>query len=347
MAYNVRFLQGSQTNFDALKEAGSLNKNTFYYVNEKDLYLGEIKLSNDADIKDAVSRIAVNESEIADIKAELDALVDPEGTGSGSITTQIATLRNELLELINANSTAIEAEETRATKAEAALETKINGVSQTATDAIAMAGENQTAIGTINEKIAGLDELETAVESHTTAIETLVGEDEGLSARAIALQELTKQLVPETAQESMDTLAEIAAWIQAHPADASAMNAAIEKNAKDITSLTSLLDGTNTTVASLSELLTAVDELAKDNQNDISSMQDLLSAITNETSGILATAKGYTNEEIEKLALGSASKMDASAFEAAGSANAALQEAKAYTDESLSGALTWGSIVTE
>ena len=66
---------------------------------------------------------------------------------------QIATLRNELLELINANSTAIEAEETRATKAEEALETKINGVSQTATDAIAMAGENQTAIGTINEKI--------------------------------------------------------------------------------------------------------------------------------------------------------------------------------------------------
>lgn len=237
MAYNVRFLQGSQVNFDALKEAGSLNKNTFYYVDEKDLYLGEIKLSNDSDIKAAVSRISVNESEIADIKAELDALVDPEGTGSGSITTQIATLRNELLGLINDNKDAIAEEVERATKAEGALDTRIGEVSQVAADAKDLAEENQEAIGTINEKIAGLDELETAVGNHTTAIEALVGEDEGLSARTIALQELTKQLVPEAAQESMDTLAEIAAWIQAHPADASAMNAAIEKNTQDISSL--------------------------------------------------------------------------------------------------------------
>lgn len=36
-----------------------------------------------------------------------------------------------------------------------------------------------------------------------------------------------KQLIPESAQESLDTLSEIAAWIQDHPDDASAMNAAI------------------------------------------------------------------------------------------------------------------------
>lgn len=347
MAYNVKFLQGSQNSFDTLKAAGSLNKNTFYYVEEKDLYLGDVKLSNDADIKDAVSRINVNEAEIADIKAELDALVDPDGTGTGSITTQISTLRNELLALINANTTAIETEETRATKAEEALGKRIDGVSQIAGDAISMAGENQTAIGSINEKIAGLEDLKTTVLGHTTTINTLVGEDEGLSVRTIAFQELVKQLVPETAQESMDTLEEIAAWIQAHPGDAATMNAAIEKNTTDIGSLTSLLNTTSGKVSSLEDLVAEVNDLAKENQGNISSMQDLLLTITDENSGILALAKKYTNDEITGLALGSASKMDASAFDGAGSADAALSTAKAYTDESLSGALTWGSIVVE
>ncbi len=58
-------------------------------------------------------------------------------------------------------------------------------------------------------------------------VTTLIGEDAGKSARTIANEELAKQLVPENAQESLDTLAEIAAWIQNHPGDASAMNAAI------------------------------------------------------------------------------------------------------------------------
>ena len=63
--------------------------------------------------------------------------------------------------------------------------------------------------------------------ANKTAIETLVGTDTGKSARTIANEELAAQLVPENAKESLDTLQEIAAWIQAHPDDASAMNQAI------------------------------------------------------------------------------------------------------------------------
>lgn len=58
-------------------------------------------------------------------------------------------------------------------------------------------------------------------------IDTLVGTDTGKSARTIANEELAKQLIPTDAQDSLDTLAEIAAWIQDHPEDASAMNEAI------------------------------------------------------------------------------------------------------------------------
>lgn len=64
-----------------------------------------------------------------------------------------------------------------------------------------------------------------AVEDKVT---TLIGDDAAKSVRTIANEELAAQLIPESAKESLDTLKEIADWIQAHPDDASAMNAAIE-----------------------------------------------------------------------------------------------------------------------
>ena len=60
-----------------------------------------------------------------------------------------------------------------------------------------------------------------------TKLTTLIGTDANKSARAIAAEEIAKQLIPENAAESLDSLKEIAAWIQAHPAEASAMNAKI------------------------------------------------------------------------------------------------------------------------
>ena len=60
-----------------------------------------------------------------------------------------------------------------------------------------------------------------------TKLTTLIGTDANKSARAIAAEEIAKQLIPENANEALDSLKEIAAWIQAHPAEASAMNAKI------------------------------------------------------------------------------------------------------------------------
>lgn len=58
---------------------------------------------------------------------------------------------------------------------------------------------------------------------------TLIGTDTGKSARTIANEELAAQLIPESAKDSLNTLTEIAQWIQDHPDDASAMNSAISK----------------------------------------------------------------------------------------------------------------------
>ena len=60
-------------------------------------------------------------------------------------------------------------------------------------------------------------------------VDTLIGTDTGKSVRTIANEELAAQLIPEGAQESLDTLTEIAQWIQGHPDDAAAINTAIAK----------------------------------------------------------------------------------------------------------------------
>ena len=81
-------------------------------------------------------------------------------------------------------------------------------------DIIAYVKQNRAAIdatiGTVNGKVT-----------------TLIGSDAAKSVRTIASEELAAQLIPSTAKEALDTLQEIAAWIQSHPDDASAMNTAI------------------------------------------------------------------------------------------------------------------------
>lgn len=61
----------------------------------------------------------------------------------------------------------------------------------------------------------------------TQKVTTLVGSDASKSVRAIAAEEMAK-LIAENPDSSLDSIEEIAAWIQKHPKDAAAMNAAIK-----------------------------------------------------------------------------------------------------------------------
>lgn len=84
--------------------------------------------------------------------------------------------------------------------------------------------------GVTAEKVAAWD-------GAATAATTLVGDDVNKSARTIASEELAKQLIPESAKESMNTLAEIAAWIQAHPDDAATINSELTAVKNKVTAL--------------------------------------------------------------------------------------------------------------
>lgn len=82
---------------------------------------------------------------------------------------------------------------------------------------------------TIPEQIAILSQ---EMAGYQSALENLLGDDVNsdtlTTIRKIANDELAKQLIPEEANESYNTLKEIADWIQSHPDDASAMNTSIE-----------------------------------------------------------------------------------------------------------------------
>lgn len=107
----------------------------------------------------------------------------------------------------------------------------------------------ETAISTLQGEVDGIE----------AKVNTLVGSDANKSARAIAAEEVAAQLIPENAGEALDTLQEIAAWIQAHPEDASAMNSAISKNATDIANEAAARAAADTTHASAIEALEQAD----------------------------------------------------------------------------------------
>ena len=126
MAYNVKFLKGTSTQLGNL---ASRDLNTFYYVDEKDLYLGNIKLSNGEDLAAAILRVAANEGDIKNLQDDIKALTGGEtGSISGLIDAAIAELDGELRPLITANATAISTEKSRAEGIEAGLESRLAAV---------------------------------------------------------------------------------------------------------------------------------------------------------------------------------------------------------------------------
>lgn len=151
------------------------------------------------------------------------------------------------------------------------------------------------------------DSLNTAMDTRVTAAEgkltTLIGTDADKSVRTIANEELAKQLIPENAGASLDTLQEIAAWIQAHPGDAATMNAAIEA-----------LEGKVGDTGVGAQIEAAINDLKA---GDIKNATDRIAALEADT-------HTHANKaELDKIADGDKAKWDAAADKAHTHANAA------------------------
>lgn len=98
MAYNVKFLKGTAEGYKglAVKDA-----NTFYFTGA-DLYLGEIKLSSDSDLKAALTRVKSNEDAIALINEHLGDLSALKTSAKNTVVAAI----NEVFDAVGTGGTA-------------------------------------------------------------------------------------------------------------------------------------------------------------------------------------------------------------------------------------------------
>lgn len=107
------------------------------------------------------------------------------------------------------------------------------GSNEELTQLKATVGQHTTDIAGLKKKDTELqgsvEKANSAATANKASIDQLIGADKNKSIRTIATEELAKQLIPDGATEALDTLQEIAAWIQQHPNDASAMNGEIAK----------------------------------------------------------------------------------------------------------------------
>lgn len=131
--------------------------------------------------------------------------------------------------------------------------------------------------------ISGLDTRMTAAEGKLT---TLIGSDTNKSVRDIANEELAAQLIPEGAKESLDTLQEIANWIQSHPDDAAAMNTAIAELKKYV--------GTIPEGVTATTIVGYIQEVIKTESDKLTALTDRVTAV--ETKATNALNKATTNE---------------------------------------------------
>lgn len=162
--------------------------------------------------------------------------------------------------------------------------------------------------------IATTDELAGGIQTVSTKVGTLVGTDEGKSVRTIANEEIAAQLIPADAKEALNTLQEIADWIQDHPEDASKMNTQIttlntkvgvdaEGNAtgsgllKDVADLKANVGlGDN---GGLIDRVADLEEVAHTHDNE-EELAKIVSGDVAKWNKTLDDAKGYTNQEIAK-----------------------------------------------
>ena len=182
---------------------------------------------------------------------------------------------------------------------------------------------SETELGaTLKAKINGKAE-QTDLDAANGKLTTLIGADAGKSARTIANEELAAQLIPESAKESLNTLAEIAAWIQSHPDDASAMNQAI-------TALQNLV-GTlpegavsDTVVAYIKEYTDgAIAALEKDTHTHANkALLDTYDQTNEDLKDAVAKKHSHANKpELDKIVEGDKAKWDAAAAKAHEHAN--------------------------
>jgi predicted nucleic acid-binding Zn-ribbon protein len=290
--------QVSAAKFNEAKELGLL-AGYLWFVRTEVLVDGEEANTPDNDNYD----IYFGSKQYGHFRAgELDAI----RTQIESLNGNIAGINEVLAGLVEAAETAQaaiaqEVEDRKAADEE--IRGNIEGLSNDIRSEVsgmeeALRNEIEAGNAAVREEFAASQEaLRTAYEqadADTGArIAVIEGEDAGMSMRAVAIDELAKQLIPENAKESLDTLKEIAEWIQQHPEDVAQMNEAIAKNTGDIATL-------NATASDLDTAIKAVDAEVKALDSELETLSGAHSTLETKV-GELEAEHETINSQIEAV----------------------------------------------
>lgn len=257
----------------------------------------------DSQIAAKVGELKIGEETFATVKAYVDKKTDGIATDTAleTLTSRVATAEGKIDKL----------------NGDASTEGSVAKTVGDAIDALDLANTYEAK----GAKDADIKAAKDAADAAQADVDTLVGTDTGKSARTIANEELVKQLIPENANESLDTLAEIAAWIQAHPDDASAMNAAITK-------LQAILAGIGGDDEKATVVAYVTDAIAALSIGDYAKAADLTALAARVTA-----LETDTHTHSNKAVLDGIDAAKVAAWDAA------EQNAKDYADETL----TWGT----
>ena len=140
--------------------------------------------------------------------------------------------------------------------------------------------------GLISDNATAISRLNTRTTAAEGKLITLICSDANKSVRDIANEELVKQLIPDGAKESLDTLQEIANWIQSHPDDAAAMNTAIVELKKYV--------GTIPEGVTATTIVGYIQEVIKSESDKLTALTDRVTAV--ETKATNALDKATSNE---------------------------------------------------
>ena len=224
----VKFMRGTQLMYNALQTKDS---DTLYFVYENasadkgKLYLGNKLISGSSSVSGDISVSDIADVVISQQLSDGDVLVY-----DASTQKWVSTPISEAVGMdIFIGATAVE-----------------NGVAGLVpAPVVADRLKYLRGDGTWAEVEATLSPTDSAaISGLQSQVATLIGNDSGKSAATIAIEQISSLLIPQDAQESLDTLQEIGAWIQDHPDDVATINADILELQGDVADLNELLNGT-------------------------------------------------------------------------------------------------------